>query len=418
MAEKTNVPDIRFAGFTDPWEQRKLGELLLFQNGFNGSSESFGSGTPLISVMDVLDDEFITHETVRGKARLNCEEASRYCVEYGDVLFQRSSENQEDTGTSNVYLDQHVSSAFGGFVIRGKKVGEYNPIFIKYLLGSSFIREQITHRAQGAQHINVSQDTLADVALLMPSMREQEAVGLVFLHLDNLITLHQRKYDKLAQLKKSMLDKMFPKPGERFPEIRFAGFTDPWEQRKLGELGFAQSGIGFPDAEQGGTEGIPFFKVSDMNTPGNERELIASNNYVTAEQAARMGWHPIDQVPAIFFAKVGAAVMLNRKRLVNKPFLLDNNTMAFSMNSSLLDMQFGQSLFERLDLTSLIQVGALPSYNSSDVEGISVSLPSTMDEQRQIGQYLCDLNTLITLHQRKLELLRNTKKSLLDRMFA
>lgn len=174
------------------WEQRKLGELLLFQNGFNGSSESFGSGIPLISVMDVLDDKFITHETVRGKARLNCEEASRYCVEYGDVLFQRSSENQEDAGTSNVYLDQHVSSAFGGFVIRGKKVGEYNPIFIKYLLGSPFIREQITHRAQGAQHINVLQDTLADVVLLMPSMREQEAVGLVFLHLDNLITLHQR----------------------------------------------------------------------------------------------------------------------------------------------------------------------------------------------------------------------------------
>ena len=175
------------------WEQRKLGELLLFQNGFNGSSDSFGSGIPLISVMDVLDDEFITHETVRGKARLSDEEASRYCVEYGDVLFQRSSENQEDAGTSNVYLDQHVSSAFGGFVIRGKKVGEYNPLFIKYLLGSSSIREQITHRAQGAQHINVSQDTLADVALMMPSMREQEAVGLVFLHLDNLITLHQRE---------------------------------------------------------------------------------------------------------------------------------------------------------------------------------------------------------------------------------
>ena len=202
-------PEIRFEGFTDPWEQRKLGELLLFQNGFNGSSESFGSGIPLISVMDVLDDEFITHETVRGKARLNYEEASRYCVEYGDVLFQRSSENQEDAGTSNVYLDQHVPSAFGGFVIRGKKVDEYNPIFIKYLLGSSFIREQITHRAQGAQHINVSQDTLAGVVLLMPSMREQEAVGLVFLHLANLITLHQRKLDLLKNTKKSLLDKMF-----------------------------------------------------------------------------------------------------------------------------------------------------------------------------------------------------------------
>ena len=138
-----------------------------------------------------------------------------------------------------------------------------------------------------------------------------------------------------------------------------------------------------------------------MNTPGNEYELVASNNYVTAEQIARMGWRPINQVPAIFFAKVGAAVMLNRKRLVNEPFLLDNNTMAFSMDSSLLDTQFGRSLFERLDLTSLIQIGALPSFNSSDVESISVSLPSTMNEQRQIGQYLCDLNTLITLHQRK-----------------
>ena len=201
------------------------------------------------------------------------------------------------------------------------------------------------------------------------------------------------------------------------PEIRFEGFTDPWEQRKLGELGFAQSGIGFPDAEQGGTEGTPFFKVSDMNTPGNEYELVASNNYVTAEQIARMGWRPINQVPAIFFAKVGAAVMLNRKRLVNEPFLLDNNTMAFSMDSSLLDTQFGRSLFERLDLTSLIQVGALPSFNSSDVESISVSLPSTMNEQRQIGQYLYDLNTLITLHQRKHDKLCTMKRSMLDKMF-
>lgn len=187
------------------------------------------------------------------------------------------------------------------------------------------------------------------------------------------------------------------------PQYKCINYIPAWEQRKLGELGFAQSGIGFPDAEQGGAEGTPFFKVSDMNTPGNEYELAASKNYVTAEQIARMGWHPLNQVPAIFFAKVGAAVMLNRKRLVNEPFLLDNNTMAFSMDSSLLDTQFGQSLFERLDLTSLIQVGALPSFNSSDVESISVSLPSTMDEQRQIGQYLCNLNTLITLHQRKRE---------------
>lgn len=201
------------------------------------------------------------------------------------------------------------------------------------------------------------------------------------------------------------------------PQIRFKGFTEAWEQRKLGELGLAQSGIGFPNTEQGGTEGTPFFKVSDMNMPGNEHELVASNNYVTPEQIARMGWHPINQVPAIFFAKVGAAVMLNRKRLINKPFLLDNNTMAFSIDSSSLNTQFGQSLFERIDLTSLIQIGALPSYNSSDVERITVSLPSTMDEQCRIGQCLCNINDLITLHQRKLDALKKIKSALLEKMF-
>ena len=201
------------------------------------------------------------------------------------------------------------------------------------------------------------------------------------------------------------------------PQIRFAGFTDPWEQRKLGELCFAQSGIGFPDAEQGGSEGIPFFKVSDMNTPGNERELVISNNYVTADQIARMSWHPICQVPAIFFAKVGAAVLLNRKRLVNEPFLLDNNTMAFSMDPNRLDSQFGQSLFERIDLTSLVQVGALPSYNASDVEDMAVSLPDHMDEQRRIGAFFDHLDSLITLHQRKYDKLCVLKKSMLDKMF-
>lgn len=193
MTGKQNAPEIRFEGFTDPWEQRKLGEMLLLQNGFNGSSDSFGGGIPLISVMDVLGDSFITHETIRGKVRLSDDEASRFCVEYGDVLFQRSSENQEDAGTSNVYLDQHVPSAFGGFVIRGKKIAEYDPAFIRYRLGSSSVRKQITCRAQGAQHINVSQETLADVQLLMPGVREQQAIGLVFSRLDNLITLHQRE---------------------------------------------------------------------------------------------------------------------------------------------------------------------------------------------------------------------------------
>ena len=200
------------------------------------------------------------------------------------------------------------------------------------------------------------------------------------------------------------------------PAIRFKGFSDTWEQRKLGDIGKARSGVGFPDAEQGGVTGIPFFKVSDMNLGGNENEMTVANNYVTAEQIAVHRWSPITELPAIFFAKVGAAVMLNRKRLCRFPFLLDNNTMAYSLSSTKWDADFAKALFGTVDLTSLVQVGALPSYNAGDVESMKIYLPSLL-EQEQIGGFFKQLDDLITLHQRKYDKLTNVKKSMLEKMF-
>ena len=137
-----------------------------------------------------------------------------------------------------------------------------------------------------------------------------------------------------------------------------------------------------------------------MNSDGNENEMTVANNYVTADQIAAHRWLPIEELPAIFFAKVGAAVMLNRKRLCRFPFLLDNNTMAYSLNSTEWDADFAKALFETVDLTSLVQVGALPSYNAGDVEAMEISIPS-LSEQGQIGAFFKQLNNLITLHQRK-----------------
>ena len=200
------------------------------------------------------------------------------------------------------------------------------------------------------------------------------------------------------------------------PAIRFKGFSDAWEQRKLGDIGKARSGVGFPDADQGGVTGVPFFKVSDMNLDGNENEMIVANNYVTTEQIAEHRWSPITELPAIFFAKVGAAVMLNRKRLCRFPFLLDNNTMAYSLSPTKWDADFAKALFGTVDLTSLVQVGALPSYNAGDVESMGIYLPSLF-EQEQIGAFFKLLDNLITLHQRKFEKLTNVKKSMLEKMF-
>ena len=252
---------------------------------------------------------------------------------------------------------------------------------------------------------------------MLPLLEEQRKIGKLFDTLDNLITLHQRKFEKLTNVKKSMLEKMFPQNGSSYPEIRFKGFTDPWEQRKLGDIGKARSGVGFPDADQGGLTGVPFFKVSDMNSDGNENEMTVANNYVTAEQIADHRWSPITELPAIFFAKVGAAVMLNRKRLCRFPFLLDNNTMAYSLSPTKWDADFAKALFGTVDLTSLVQVGALPSYNAGDVESMEIYLPSLL-EQEQIGAYFNHLDNLITLHQRELEKLQNIKKSMLEKMFV
>ena len=249
--------------------------------------------------------------------------------------------------------------------------------------------------------------------LAMPLLKEQKKIAEILSTQDKAIELQGRKIEELKRFKKGCLERMFPRKGQKVPEKRFPGFTDDWEQRKLGDIGKARSGVGFPDAEQGGVTGIPFFKVSDMNLDGNESEMTVANNYVTAEQIAVHRWSPITELPAIFFAKVGAAVMLNRKRLCRFPFLLDNNTMAYSLSSTKWDADFAKALFGTVDLTSLVQVGALPSYNAGDVESMEIYLPSLL-EQEQIGGFFKQLDNLITLHQRKLDEMKKQKKALMQ----
>ena len=255
----------------------------------------------------------------------------------------------------------------------------------------------------GSTFVEVSGKQMAVMELMMPpTMREQQTIGGFFQQLDHLITLHQRKCALLFS------------PFQALISMMFTTSTFSWEQRKLGDIGKARSGVGFPDAEQGGVTGIPFFKVSDMNLGGNENEMTVANNYVTAEQIAVHRWSPITELPAIFFAKVGAAVMLNRKRLCRFPFLLDNNTMAYSLSSTKWDADFAKALFGTVDLTSLVQVGALPSYNAGDVESMKIYLPSLL-EQEQIGGFFKQLDDLITLHQCEFQMVSKRRKARLRR---
>lgn len=199
------------------------------------------------------------------------------------------------------------------------------------------------------------------------------------------------------------------------PKIRFKEFVNKWNNYRLGQLGNFKSGIGFPDSQQGGTEGIPFFKVSDMNNIGNETEMRNANNYVTQDQIIKNSWKVINETPAIIFAKVGAALMLNRKRIVNRPFLIDNNTMSYSLDES-WDKDFGLTLFQTINLPKYAQIGALPSYNASDIAMIKVNVPD-VQEQSAIGSLFRTLDDLLASYKDNFANYQSLKTTMLSKMF-
>ncbi len=265
--------------------------------------------------------------------------------------------------------------------------------------------------AEGARNhglLNIAPDDFFETQICIPKrIDEQRQIGAFFDRLDSLITLHQRKYDKLCVLKKSMLDKMFPKGGSLYPEIRFAGFTDPWEQRKLGEL-FEESDERASDREilsVSVANGIYPASESDRETnPGaslanykivhfgdvvyNSMRMwqgaVDASRYDGIVSPAYVVTRPNSEVYARFFA-----------RLLRQPMLLKQYQQVSQGNSK--DTQV---------------------LKFDDFASIGISMPASENEQRQIGAFFDRLDSLITLHQRKLELLRNIKKSMLDKMFV
>lgn len=226
------VPKLRFKEFCGEWEEKRLGNYVHLKNGLNVDKDKFGQGIPLISVMDILNNNFIVFNNIKGKVDIDSETLKNYSVTYGDILFQRSSETREDAGKSNVYLDKEKVSTFGGFVIRGKKIGIYNPVFMNSLLKTSNVRKEITSKAQGAQHINISQESLEKVNITLPSLPEQTKIADFLSTVDDKIQNQQDKVAHLENIKKGFMQKIFSRKirfkddgGEEFPE---------WEEKKLG----------------------------------------------------------------------------------------------------------------------------------------------------------------------------------------
>ena len=390
MTEQAKVPAIRFAGFTDPWEQRKLGELALTYSGGTpsaGNSAYYGGEIPFIRSAEIDCDSTELSLTVAG---LN--NSSAKLVDKGMVLYAMYGATSGEVAISKIKgaINQAILAMDASDMAANR--------FIAYWLRRQ--KKSITETfLQGGQG-NLSGAIIKELGIPQPSLDEQRQIGSFFSNLDDLITLHQRKYDKLVIFKKSMLEKMFPKDGESVPEIRFAGFTDPWEQRKLGEIASFSKGSGYSKADIR-ESGIPLFLYGRMYTQYETRvdsvdtfaaprpgtlyskgtEIVVPASGESAEDIARAS-----AITREGIALGGDLNVVYPQRMVTPLFL----AYGLSHGSS-------QKL-----LAQKAQGKTVVHIHASDLKGLGIAFPD-VTEQQAIGTFFSSLDDLITLHQRKRE---------------
>ena len=407
MTEQAKVPAIRFAGFTDPWEQRKLGELALTYSGGTpsaGNSAYYGGEIPFIRSAEIDCDSTELSLTVAG---LN--NSSAKLVDKGMVLYAMYGATSGEVAISKIKgaINQAILAMDASDMAANR--------FIAYWLRRQ--KKSITETfLQGGQG-NLSGAIIKELGIPQPSLDEQRQIGSFFSNLDDLITLHQRKYDKLVIFKKSMLEKMFPKDGESVPEIRFAGFTDPWEQRKLGDVASSfDYGLNAAATEYDGQN--KYLRITDID---DETHEFSKSDLTTPLADLAMSADYLLKEGDLLFARTGASVgktylyrqfdgMVYFAGFLIRARIGEGADPEFAYQATLTD-----AYKKYVAITS--QRSGQPGVNAQEYADYQLMLPSKT-EQQQIGMTLRSLDDLITLHQRKLELLQDIKKSLLDKMFV
>lgn len=411
---KQQEPRLRFKGFTGAWEEKKLEDIFnTIRNAFVGTATPYyvENGHFYLESNNIKNGEINKNSQIFINDEFYYKQQDKW-LKTNDLVMVQSGH----VGHCAVIPEELNNVAAHALIMFSNYKSEANPYFLSYQFQTNSKINEIAKITTGNTIKHILSSDMKEFVVDFPMVEEQTQLGNFFRRLDSQIAESRAVLEKSRQLKKAMLVKMFPANGEKIPKIRFKGFEGEWERNELGCLGYCLSGIGFSENEQGGENGIPFFKVSDMNLSGNEIYLRKANNYVTQEQIDKQRWQVIQQLPCIFFAKVGAALLLNRKRLVNTPFLLDNNTMAFILDSS-LDNYFMKTLFDTIDLPALAQIGALPSINAKDIEKNIVFIP-TPKEQSAIGNFFRQLDETIALQSTEIEKLNQLKKGLLAAMLV
>jgi len=414
MSEKKNVPKLRFPEFTEPWEQRKLGDMGSTFNGLSGKTkDDFGHGeAKFITYMNVFSNP-IADLTMTESIEIDKKQKS---VKAGDVFFTTSSETPDEVGMSSVMPEDADNIYLNSFCFGYRPTEKFDLNYLAYVLRADSFRKEMTFLAQGISRYNISKNKVMEVCIPVPTIEEQTKVGRYFRNLDHLITLHQRKLDHVKDLKKSMLQKMFPKNGQLYPEVRFPEFTDAWEQRKLGEISdkvtkknqdVVVDEVFTNSAEYGIISQRDFFDKDIANTENIDGYYVVEpNDFVYNPRISTTA--PFGPIKRNKLERSGAMSPLY---YVFRPNNVDLSYLEWFFQTSCWYpfMRFNGNSGARSDRFAITD----KIFNE-----MPISLPQDIEEQKRIGMFLTTLDTLITLHQRELDHLKLLKKGMLQQMFV
>ena len=404
MQDNEKKPALRFKGFTDPWEQRKLGEIAKEVVRNDPASDA--------PIMMITAGNGFIEQSDRYAFNNAGESLKKYILlECGELAYNHGASKLRPYGSC--FALTTVEKARIPFVYHCFSVEKSNPEFLSIELNGANVENQLRKIvSSGARMdglLNIAYSEYTEVTVQLPKKEEQDWIAKFFKHLDTLITLHQRKYEKLVNIKKSMLDKMFPQNGASVPEIRFKGFTDPWEQRKLKELYFQLT--------ERNTDLLPYQKtlsVATMSfkTDGNGAADTSLANYKrlrTGDIAFEGHTSKEFRYGRFVLNDVGDGIMSPRFSALRPLHEMPINFWKYYihyepiMRKVLVNSTKAGTMMNELVINDFLQG--------------SILVPS-MTEQQAIGRFFKQLDTLITLHQRKLEKLQNIKKSCLEKMFV
>ncbi len=404
MSEKKNVPKLRFPEFTEPWEQRKLGELALFN-----PKDELPQTFEYVDLESVVGTEMLSHRTeIKSSAPSRAQRLA--CT--GDIFYQTVRPYQKNNYLFEMSDKNYVFST--GYAQMRPFVDGY---FLFSLIQSERFVKVVLDNCTGTSYPAINVNDLAKIEVAVPSgENEAHKIGTIFRSLDHLITLHQRKLDHVKDLKKSMLQKMFPKNGQLYPEVRFPEFTDVWEQRKFSDLVLIERGGSPRPIDSFITDapnGLNWVKIGDA--PEQGRYITKTAEKIRPEGLSKTREvHPGDLILSNSMS-FGKPYIMGIDGCIHDGWLLIRNTQKMFDLKFLCHMLGSEQMLNQY--RSLAAGSTVNNLNKELVGNTTVTIPE-LEEQQVLGQYFESLDHLITLHQRELDHLKLLKKGMLQQMFV